>query len=344
MMTQLTLSHLTKQYPNGVQAVADFSLTVASGELLALLGPSGCGKSTLLRMIAGLLAPTRGDIAFNGQSVLRAPAQKRGAVMVFQQHQLFPFMSVADNIAFGLKIQKFDRATISQKISQILDMVQLPGYQERMPDQLSGGERQRIALARALVLKPNLLLLDEPLSHLNPGLREELREMICHLQKQTGITTLFVTHDQTEAVAIANRVALMVEGQLKQIDTPRAFFERPADRDVAEFFGGVNFLPAQKRGNVLETELGRLEIDPSLPDGQAIATIRPEAIELGPNGHNNLKVRIKTYNYHGMMARCLTGLGHVDLQFITPPHQQFQVGQEIIIHIPRDRIWLLPNA
>ena len=343
-MTQLTLSHLSKQYSNGVQAVTAFSLTVESGELLALLGPSGCGKTTLLRIVAGLLTPSGGDIAFNKQSVLRVPAQKRGAVMVFQQHQLFPFMSVADNIAFGLKIQKFDRATIGQKISQILAMVQLPGYQERMPDQLSGGERQRVALARALVLKPKLLLLDEPLSNLNPGLREELREVVYQLQRQTGITTIFVTHDQAEAVAIANRVALMFQGQVKQVDTPRAFFERPVDRNVAEFFGGVNFLPAKKCGSMLETELGQLEVDPSLPDGQAIATIRPEAIELGPNGHNNLKVHIKTYNYHGMMARCLTGLGHIDLHLITPPHQQFQIGQEIIIHLPRDRIWLLPNA
>lgn len=341
-MTTLTTSHLTKQYPNGVKAVSNLSLNMANGEFLALLGPSGCGKTTLLRMIAGLLPPTSGDIAFNGQSVLRLPPQKRGAVMVFQQHQLFPFMSVADNIAFGLKIQKLNKTIITRQIEQALAMVQLPEYEDRMPDQLSGGERQRIALARALVLKPNVLLLDEPLSNLDPGLREELREMICRLQNETGITTIFVTHDQTEAVAIADRVALMFKGQLKQVDTPRNFFERPLDADVAKFFGGVNFLPVKKQGHLLKTQLGPLEIDPALPDGKAIATIRPEAIEIGPNGHNNLKAYVKSYSYQGSVARCLTGLGGIELQIVAPPHQPVQVGQEIIIHIPRDRIWLLP--
>lgn len=343
-MTTLTISHVSKQYPNGVKAVSDFSLSVARGELLVLLGPSGCGKTTLLRIIAGLVAPSSGDIAFNGQSVLRLPPHKRRAVMMFQQHQLFPFMSVADNIAFGLKIQKLDKATISHYIERALAMVQLPGYQTRLPDQLSGGERQRIALARALVLKPNLLLLDEPLSNLDAGLREELREMICHLQKETGITTIFVTHDQNEAVAIADRIALMFKGQLKQVDTPRNFFERPVDTDVAKFFGGANFLTAKKKGHLLQTPLGVLEIDPSLPDGQAIATIRPEAIELGPNGHNNLKVQVKSYSYRGLIARCLTGCDGTELQLVAPPHHPLQVGQEIIIHIPRDRIWLLPAS
>lgn len=342
-MTILTISHLTKRYPNGVTAIKNLSLKVQAGELLALLGPSGCGKTTLLRIIAGLLPPSSGDVAFDQRSVLRLPPQKRGAVMVFQQHQLFPFMSVADNIAFGLKIRKLDRPTIAQKITQALDMVQLVGYQNRLPEELSGGERQRVALARALVLKPKLLLLDEPLNNLDSGLREELREMICHLQRETGITTIFVTHDQTEAVSIADRIALMFKGQLKQVDLPRNFFERPSDTDVAKFFGGVNFFSAIKRGRLLETELGILEVNPELPDGEAIATVRPEAIEFGPNGHNNLKAQITAYSYQGLIARCLTSLGSAELQVVTPPYPQLQVGQEVTIHIPRDRIWLLSN-
>jgi ABC-type Fe3+/spermidine/putrescine transport system ATPase subunit len=222
-------------------------------------------------------------------------------------------------------------------------MVQLPGYQGRLPDQLSGGERQRVALARALVLKPNLLLLDEPLSNLDAGLREELREMICRLQQETGITTIFVTHDQTEAVSVADRIALIFQGKLKQLDTARNFFERPVDIEVARFFGGVNFFAATKQGRLLKTELGILEIDPALPDGQAIATIRPEAIELGPNGHNTLTAQIKAYSYQGQVARCLTGLAGTELEIVAPPYQRFQIGQEITIHIPRDRIWLLSN-
>lgn len=342
MMTALTIKNLSKTYANGVTAVANFSLNVIPGELMALLGPSGCGKSTLLRMIVGLLMPSSGDIAFNGRSVLALPAQKRGAVMVFQQHQLFPFMSVADNIAFGLKVKKLDKSTIARKIKDILVMVQLPGFQDRMPDELSGGERQRVALARALVLNPNLLLLDEPLNSLDTGLREELREVIHRLQKETGITTLFVTHDQTEAVTIADRIALMFAGQLKQVDTPRNFFERPLDTSVAKFFGGVNFLPAKKEGHLLQTPLGPLEIDPALPDGEAIATIRPEAIQIGANGHNNLRASIKNYSYQGLVARCLTGLNGFNLHLVAPPHHLFQVGDEITVHIPKDKIWLLP--
>ena len=341
-MTALTIENLTKTYANGITAVTDLSLNVARGELMAILGPSGCGKTTLLRLIAGLLTPTAGDIAFNGRSVLPLPPQKRGAVMVFQQHQLFPFMSVADNIAFGLKVQKLDKPTITRKIEQILEMVQLPGYQDRMPDELSGGERQRVALARALVLNPNLLLLDEPLGNLDAGLREELREVIRRLQQETDLTTLFVTHDQTEAVAIADRIALIFKGQLKQVGPPRNFFERPRDETVARFFGGTNFLPAKKDGHLLQTPLGSLEIDPTLPDGEAIATIRPEAIRIGANGHNNLTAYVKQYSYRGLVARCMTGLNGVNLHIVAPPHHFFHVGEEITIHIPKDKIWLLP--
>jgi ABC-type Fe3+/spermidine/putrescine transport system ATPase subunit len=341
-MTILTIKNLTKIYPNGVKAITDFSLTVNQGEFLVLLGPSGCGKTTLLRLIAGLVDPTEGDIAFNGQSVRHLPPQKRGAVMVFQQHQLFPFMSVADNIAFGLKAQKLDKATIAHKIDQALEMVQLPGYQSRLSDELSGGERQRVALARALILRPNLLLLDEPLSNLDAGLREDLRETLCRLQKETGITTLLVTHDQAEAKAVADRIALTFNGQLKQIGQPRDFLERPQDASVARFFGGVNFLPAEKAGGLLQTPLGPLEIDPGLPDGKAIATVRPEAIQIGANGHNNFMARVKQYSYQGISAKCLTNLGDVNLHLVIPPHHILNVGDEITIHIPRDKIWLLP--
>ena len=166
--------------------------------------------------------------------------------------------------------------------------------------------------------------------------------MICRLQQETGITTLFVTHDQAEAVAVADRIALMFAGQLKQVDSSRNLFEQPEDTDVARFFGGVNFLPVQKEGDLLHTQLGSLQIKSSQPDGQAIATVRPEAIELGPNGHNNLKAYVKSYSYQGSMARCLTDLGGVELQIVAPPYRAVQPGQEIIIHIPRDRIWLLP--
>ncbi len=341
-MTRLSINNLSKQYPNGSVATDNISLNVESGEMLALLGPSGCGKTTLLRMIAGLLPPSSGNILFDGQSVLSLPPQKRGAMMVFQQHQLFPFMSVADNIAFGLKIQKLNKAAIEQKIKEALAMVQLDGYQNRMPDQLSGGERQRVALARILILKPRLLLLDEPLSHLDAGLREELRTAIRNLQKKSGVTTIFVTHDQAEALAIADRIALMFAGQIRQIDTPQNFLERPRDTQVARFFGGVNFIPGQKAGSTLQTALGALAINPARPDGDAIATIRPEAIQIGGNGHNNLTASVAQFYYRQLVATCVTNPGCVNLHITVPPHYHFQVGQKIMLHIPKESIWLLP--
>jgi ABC-type sugar transport system ATPase subunit len=294
-------------------------------------------------MIAGLLSPSNGDILLDGHSVLPLPPQQRGTVMVFQQHQLFPFMSVADNIAFGLKVQKFDKKTITGKIKEALAMVQMDGYQNRMPDQLSGGERQRVALTRALILRPRLLLLDEPLSNLDAGLREELRTVIRQIQEETGVTTVFVTHDQTEAVAIADRIALILNGQLKQLDTPWSFFERPLDIEVARFFGGVNFLPARKEGRWLRTPLGVLEIEPTLPDGEAVATIRPEAIQIGSNGHNTFAACVESFSFQKLITQCPANPNGVRLQITVPPYHSFSQGEKITIHIPRHTIWLLPT-
>jgi ABC-type Fe3+/spermidine/putrescine transport system ATPase subunit len=308
-MTAVSLDNLTKSFGTGAPAVHELSMDVADGEMLVLLGPSGSGKTTTLRLVAGLLQPTGGDLLFDGRSILRTPAEKRGAVMVFQQHMLFPFMSVGDNVAFGLKLKSRDQNFIRQRVAEALAAVQLSGFETRWPDGLSGGQRQRVALARALVVKPRLLLLDEPLNNLEPGLREELREMICLLQREAGITTLFVTHDQMEAVAIADRIALLFDGRLHQIGRPRAFYEQPANEQVARFFGGVNFLPGLKQGGVVQTAVGPLEVaQTGWPDGKVLVTIRPEAIEIGPNGHNNLPARISSYNYRGLVAYCSAGV------------------------------------
>ncbi|MFZ0548419.1 MAG: ABC transporter ATP-binding protein [Candidatus Promineifilaceae bacterium] len=341
-MTTVTLRNLTKAFDSGETAVEQLSMEVADGEMLVLLGPSGSGKTTTLRLIAGLLAPTEGDLLFDGRSVLRTPPEKRGAVMVFQQHMLFPFMSVGDNVAFGLKIQNRSKREIRQLVGEALEAVQLPGFERRWPDELSGGQRQRVALARALAVKPRLLLLDEPLSNLDPGLREELREMIRRLQQQAQITTLFVTHDQMEAVVLADRIALLINGHLYQIGRPRDFYERPANERVARFFGGVNFLPGIKQGEVVETAVGPLEIvRNSVPDGNVLLTIRPEAIEIGSNGHNNLPARVRSYNYRGLIAYCNIGVDGQELQVVAPPFRPYQEGELITLHLPRERICLL---
>ncbi|SVA92633.1 uncharacterized protein METZ01_LOCUS145487, partial [marine metagenome] len=203
------LSNLSQHYPNTEQPALDrLNLDIESGQLNALLGPSGCGKTTAMKMIAGILMPTGGDILFDGDSVLSTPAERRGAVMVFQNYLLFPYMSVGDNVGFGLKMARVDKSTIKKKVLEMLELVQLPGVEDRKPSQLSGGQQQRIALARALIVEPKILLLDEPLSNLDAHLRDEMRELIRGIQRKMGITTVFVTHDQEEAVMLADKIAL----------------------------------------------------------------------------------------------------------------------------------------
>ena len=344
-MTDLSLVNLTKVYGSGVTAVTDLTFTVTAGELLVLLGPSGGGKTTTLRLIAGLLTPTRGDLLFNGRSILSVPPEKRETIMVFQEHQLFPFMSVGDNVAFGLRMRRLDRPTIRRRVLEALTAVHLPDFASRWPDQLSGGQRQRVALARALVVRPKVLLLDEPLSNLDRELRQELREMIRTLQREAGITTLFVTHDQAEAMAIADRVALMLDGRIRQVGPPRDFYEKPADEQVARFLGGANFLRGVKQGHLVQTDVGLLEVaQADLPDGNVLLTIRPEAIEIGTNGHNNLPAHVWSYSYRGLIAQCTAGIHNVELQVIASPFQTYQEGEPIILHLPRERICLLPNG
>jgi ABC-type Fe3+/spermidine/putrescine transport system ATPase subunit len=232
--TALTLDRLTAGY--GEQPVLrDFTLDVAGGELVALLGPSGCGKTTVLKIIAGLLQPVTGEVRFNGESVLRVPTEKRGAVMVFQKPLLFPYLTVAENVAFGLKMRRSDK--IRERVSEMLRLLQLEGYESRRPSELSGGQEQRVALARALVTEPRVLLLDEPFSALDENLRTELRLQVRELQKRLGITTIFVTHDQVEAAMVSDRIALLLDGRVEQAGAPRDFYNSPSTVDVARFFG-----------------------------------------------------------------------------------------------------------
>lgn len=344
-MTSLNLIHLAKTYPSvtgDIVALCDVNLRVESGQLLALLGASGSGKTTLLRLIAGLVMPTGGDICFDGQSVLKTPPEKRGAVVVFQDHLLFPFMTVRDNIAFGLKIKHLSRAEIRRKISEVLEVVQMTGFECRYPDELSGGQRQRVALARALAVQPRVLLLDEPFSNLDPNLREELRGEIGHLQKTFGITTVFVTHDQTEALLIADRVALLMDGKIAQCGEPRLFYEQPANAKVARFFGGANLFPAHKRGKTIETAFGSLLIEPNgLPDGPVQALIRPESILLGTNGVNTLTATVQSWLFQGERSRGTVVIGNTFLEMSSPPHVMYAPGDIISLHF--DHVWLVPS-
>ncbi len=234
--TQLTLDRVTAGY--GAQVVLrDFSLDIAAGELVALLGPSGCGKTTVLKVIAGLLAPDSGDVRFNGESVLRVAAEKRGAVMVFQKPLLFPYLTVAENVAFGLKMRRMASDRIRERVKEMLRLLRLESYESRRPNELSGGQEQRVALARALAPEPRVLLLDEPFSALDENLRAEMRLLVRELQTRLGITTIFVTHDQVEAATVADRIALLLDGKVEQVGSPRDFYTAPATLAAARFFG-----------------------------------------------------------------------------------------------------------
>ena len=345
-MTHVSLQELTKVYPGSVEPSLDrLSLEIASGELTALLGPSGCGKTTTMKMIAGLLTPTAGDVTFDGRSVLKDKPENRGVVMVFQNYLLFPYMSVAANIGFGLKMRKTDKAEIDRRVSEMLDLVKLPDLGSRRPSELSGGQQQRVALARALIVQPNVLLLDEPLSNLDAHLRFEMRDLIRKLQQDMGITTIFVTHDQEEAVVLADKVALILDGRLKQYDEPSAFYSRPVDEATALFFGGQNFINGHVEGDVFDSSIGKLRLPELAENGPGTLTIRPENIRVGSVDaeRNTVNAMLVDKIYLGTQTRLKCRVGDTFLQVIANPNDvlQHEVGQDITLFFPEKSIWVL---
>ena len=288
--TRVEITGLVKAY-GGVPAVDRVDLVVEPGSLTALLGPSGCGKTTTLKIVAGLLDPDDGDVRFGGQSgersVLALPAEKRPVAMVFQKPLLFPHLTVGDNVGFGLRMQGVPKRERATRVAGALELVRLQDLAGRRVGEMSGGQEQRVALARALVTEPEVLLLDEPFSALDASLRQEVRELVRGLQRELGLTTLFVTHDQEEAVSLADRVALMLDGRLVQHDVPRAFYDAPADLRVARFFGGRNEVPAMVRAGQVTSALGTWRVGSwaaDRPDGPAVLSVRPEAVTVAPDG------------------------------------------------------------
>jgi len=338
-MARLELDHLVKQYGRGGDpAVQDLSLEVNDGEFVCLLGPSGCGKTTTLRMIGGFLKPDGGDVRIDGVSILREPPERRPTAMVFQRYALWPHMSVWDNIAFGLQVRRRPRDEIARRVEGTLDLVGLPGLGRRFPAQLSGGQQQRVALARALVLEPRILLLDEPLSNLDAQLRIHMRTELTAIQRRVGITTVFVTHDQEEAMSIADRIAVMNTGVLEQMDSPQEIYARPATLFVATFIGTMNRLEAHVAGDgrlvagpfsVPLTSLdpldatpiayaGRFDGERSLVAGERslVAGVRPEDLQLAADG-DGLPARIDSVVDLGHYRRVtLTAEGTSLLAFV----------------------------
>ncbi len=319
MSTAIHIKALVKEYPAigraGVtRAVDGPTLTIEPGELFFLLGPSGCGKTTLLRMIAGFIDPTEGTIAFDGKDVTHTPPNKRNTGMVFQSYALWPHMTVAKNIGFGLDVRKVSGTEKARRIAEALAQVQMTGYESRKPTQLSGGQQQRVALARALVVRPAVLLLDEPLSNLDAKLRLELRSQIRRVCKDSGLTTVYVTHDQKEALSMADRVAIMRDGKVCQIGTPRELYRKPNSRFVAAFLGEADFFDATvvevRPGKItLETKAGQLVADaegenPPTVGQEVEVCVRPECwkpVESGTVG--SLRAKLTETIYLGEIAQ-----------------------------------------
>jgi ABC-type Fe3+/spermidine/putrescine transport system ATPase subunit len=344
-MTRVNLSGLTKQFDEkAIPAVDNFDLEIESGKLTALLGPSGCGKTTTMKMIAGLLRPTAGNISFDDESILNIAPEDRGAVMVFQNYLLFPYMSIAENVGFGLKMRGMGKADIGKKVTEMLDLVQLPGVEKRKPKQLSGGQQQRVALARALIVEPRVLLLDEPLSNLDAHLRDEMRELIRRIQTEMEITTIFVTHDQEEAVVLADRIALLFDGQLQQFDTPDAFYERPKSVAIARFFGGSNFVSGTYEGDKFTTSFGTFHAPhAAISSGEGVLSIRPEAVELDQEAGNSVTGTIVSHVYVGRYARFKIALGDSEIEAVTEPGRvkDLRDGDTVSVSFHPDEIWVL---
>ncbi len=352
-MTQIELANLSLHYPRQpAPTLADLSLTVADGELLALLGPSGSGKSTLLRMIAGLLEPTSGDIRFDGHSQRGVPAQQREAVLMFQKAYLFPFLNVADNIRFGLQVRGMPRPAQQAAVQRMLALVELAGTERRYPAQLSGGQQQRIALARALVTQPRVLLLDEPFSSLDPAVRHTLQAAVRRIQRNTGVTTLLVTHDLDEALMMADRVAVLLDGRIAALGTPREVYSRPPTRAAARFVGVRTFLTGTLHGTRLATPAGSLHVaPPDPPAAPRLATyaVRPEQMQIvatsgndSDGSHNSLPATVQESIYRGdttdylLAVRGLPELVRVRCPATDHPHAN---GAAVWLHIPPDALW-----
>jgi putative spermidine/putrescine transport system ATP-binding protein len=360
-VTKLVIEDLQKTYQDrethkNVHAIRGINLTIGSGELVSLLGPSGCGKTTTLRCIAGFEMPDAGAIRFDGENLVQRPPEQRDIGLVFQNYALFPHMTVAENISFGLQMRRVEKSEIRRRVSGVLDMVQLTKLEDRYPRQLSGGQQQRVALARALVIEPRVLLLDEPLANLDAKLRDEMRFFIRSLQQRVGITTVYVTHDQSEAMVMSDRVVVMFDGIVSQFGTPPSIYGRPASRKVANFVGLSNFISGRivaREGETrrrVDTPVGSLQClceGISEPGEEALLVLRPEAVALSldrPAGAVNLfpaQVRERHYLGHTTDYRLACADGslvqvHQNALFDARP------GTDVWCSFPAESCWLIP--
>jgi iron(III) transport system ATP-binding protein len=354
-MTAIVLDHITKRFGSAV-VLNDIHFQIESGELFFLLGPSGCGKTTLLRILAGFYALDAGHLFFGGREVTRLPAHRRQTGMVFQSYALWPHMTVAENVAFGLKQKKLPKAVLRERLEEALVGVRMEQYAQRKPNELSGGQQQRVALARALAIRPRCLLLDEPLSNLDAQLRNEMRLEIRRICKDHRLTTVYVTHDQKEALSIADRVAVLSRGRIEQIGTPMEVYKNPRNRFVSQFVGETNFIEGRivsREGEycIVETTLGQLigvvanPIHPPTIGDHIYLSVRPEAIRLrdGEIDRNCMEGRLVDMTYFGEVAHYdfLRNGIRLKVSELNPRYLQHDAGSTIYANIRPEDILLL---
>ena len=362
-MPLLSLNKISKRFGE-TAAVADVSIAVERGEFFGLLGPSGCGKTTTLRIIAGLESPDTGEVEFDGREITTLPSEKRGFGMVFQNYALFPHLNVFENVAFGLRARGGAGAahdSLNQKVKQALELVQLPDFDSRRVDELSGGQQQRVAIARAIAIEPSLLLFDEPLSNLDVALREETRRELRALVKRLNLTAVYVTHDQEEAFALCDRIAVMGSGRVLQIGAPRELYDHPVNRAVAGFLGNNNLIRAMRLtssndpvtkfktldgGHILIVTASHDELMHLPVNKPCSLAIRPEAIELNakPDSNNLLAARIELMEFSGATTTLRLDAGGLKLETLVLSADDFAIGQHLDASLPANRIRLLPQA
>jgi spermidine/putrescine ABC transporter ATP-binding subunit len=354
--TMIEFRDISKRYGN-LLASDHLRLTIRRGELMTLLGPSGCGKTTALRCLTGYIRPDEGRVFIDGTDVTDLPTHQRELGMVFQNFALFPHMTVQDNVGFPLMIRNLGKAERDERVVQALRLVRLEGYESHYPRQLSGGQQQRVGLARALVYRPKVLLLDEPLSNLDAKLREEMRFEIKEVVTRLGITAVYVTHDQAEALALSDRVAIMNRGRLEQVGTPEEIYEHPQSRFVAEFIGLSNFLEGHVQTidrDAMVIGVGGLQVTvPALPNTDAgqrvLLFLRPNEVELlhpgGPGGTNVFEAHVEKATYLGdaMDYRLTFGQG-LTLRVQTDAQRRFGQGTQVRLRLPRIRCWAISSG
>lgn len=353
--TQVTLQNISKAFGK-TQVLQDIDLVIAPGELFFLLGPSGCGKTTLLRIVAGFTEATRGAVLFDDRLLTQVPPHKRNTGMVFQNYALWPHMTVAQNVAFGLDIRGTSKKDKAERVGRALELVHLPGYQERFPHQLSGGQQQRVALARALVIEPDVVLLDEPLSNLDAGLRIEMRKEIHRIHNDLGITMIYVTHDQKEALSLATRMAVMYKGVLAQVDTPTEIYQNPTSAFIAQFVGETNIIPGtitdiSSDTLTVKTDAGILTCPTSraainIKKNMSVSvSIRPEGLSPSPlSGEQNYwHTRVVESTYLGEVVQTVLRAGEKTLRqtILNPAMQPPSAGTDMDIYVNPAHIRIL---